>query len=67
MQDVLNTLNTAHEQLKNLAIQYLQSDQETEQLVVLSAIKSVYALKQLIQECMSFSKIPATPEQATGV
>ena len=49
MQDVLNSLATAHQQLKDLAIQSLQNDTEIDQRI-LDAIKSVYALIQAVKQ-----------------
>lgn len=48
MEEFLNTLITAHQQAKNVAINALQNDQEIEQHV-LDAIKAVYALIQAVK------------------
>jgi hypothetical protein len=48
MEDFLNTLHTAHQQAKNVAIAALQNDQEIEQHV-LDSIKAVYALIQAVK------------------
>lgn len=48
MQDVLNSLLTAHQQAKDVAIASLQSDQGLEQHV-LDTIKALYALIQAVK------------------
>lgn len=48
MQDVLNSLLTAHQQAKDVALAQLQNDQELEQSV-LDTIKALYALIQAVK------------------
>jgi hypothetical protein len=48
MQEVLNSLLTAHQQTKDVAIAALQSDQPLEQHVI-DTIKSIYALIQAVK------------------
>jgi hypothetical protein len=52
MPDVLNTLQLAHQQLKDLAIASLQNDQEIEQ-TVLDTIKALYALIQAVKTTLA--------------
>ena len=49
MQDYLNTLAQAHQQLKDIAIASLQNDQEIDQRV-LDAIKALYAHIQSVKQ-----------------
>lgn len=49
MQDFLNTLLTAHQQIKDVAIQAVQNDQELEPHV-LESIKTLYTLIQTVKQ-----------------
>jgi hypothetical protein len=66
MEAVLNTLNTAHEQLKSIALESTQGDETTNQQV-LDAVAAVTAIKDILDTIRAVNRLTSAIKQATGL